>query len=51
MKKEFENFLNAIRWIAAHAINQFHLEILKAELISNHQSTGQYFIHTIIWDE
>ncbi|NND35204.1 MAG: hypothetical protein HKN76_21635 [Saprospiraceae bacterium] len=50
MKKEFEDFLNAISWIAEHAITQLHLELLKEELISNHRTTGRYFIHTIIFD-
>ncbi|NND33910.1 MAG: hypothetical protein HKN76_15080 [Saprospiraceae bacterium] len=50
MKKEFEDFRNAICWIAEHAITQLHLELLKKELTSNHQSTGRYFIHTIIFD-
>ena len=50
MKKEFEDFRNAISWIAQNAITQFHLELLKNELFSNHQSTGRYYIHTIIWD-
>jgi hypothetical protein len=50
MKKEFENFRNAISWIAQNAITQFHLELLKKELDSNHQATGQYYVHTIIWD-
>ncbi|NND35202.1 MAG: hypothetical protein HKN76_21625 [Saprospiraceae bacterium] len=51
MRKEFQDFLNAITWIAEHAITQFHLDLLKEELISNHRTTGKYFIHTIILDE
>lgn len=48
MKKEFESYRKAISWIALHAISQFHLDVLKEELFSNHENTGSYYIHTII---
>ena len=48
MKKEFESYGKAISWIAQNAITQFHLEVLKQELVLNHRSTGAYFVHTII---
>lgn len=50
MKREFENYRNAIAWIAQNAISQLHLLILQNELVTNHQLTGQYYVHTIIWN-
>ncbi|MCB0686903.1 MAG: hypothetical protein KDC53_10265 [Saprospiraceae bacterium] len=48
MKKIFENHHTAMSWIAMHAITKNHLMILREELTLNFQSTGSYFIHTII---
>ena len=48
MKKEFENNLQAIDWIAEHAETESHFEILREELIFNHIYTGEYFIESIL---
>jgi hypothetical protein len=50
MKKVFENYQNAIMWIAQNALTQSHLDALKDELSKNHLSTGSFFVYTIILD-
>ncbi len=50
MRREFEDYRKAISWIAQNAISQLHLFILREELIANHRQTGQYYVHTIIWN-
>ena len=50
MKKQFENHLQAIDWIADHAETESHFEILREELTFNHIYTGEYFIDTLLSD-
>ena len=52
MKKQFENHLQAIDWIAdkKHAETESHFEILREELIFNHIYTGEYFIDALLSD-
>ncbi len=50
MKREFENYKHAITWIAINAISNWHLQLLKSELSENYETTGKYFVYTIIWN-
>ncbi len=47
MKKEFNNHMEAIDWIAEHAETESHFEILREELTFNHIYTGEYFVNSI----
>ena len=47
MRKEFNNHMEAINWIADHAETESHFEILREEIIFNHIYTGEYFINSI----
>ena len=50
MKKEFNNYRNAIAWIDVNAFGTSHYEILKYELSFNFDTTGSYFVYTIVTD-
>ncbi len=50
MRREFNNHMEAINWIADNAETESHFEILREELTFNHIYTGEYFINSMIMD-
>ena len=45
MRREFNNHMEAITWIAENAKSEAHFEIMREELTFNHIYTAEYFIH------
>ncbi|MEK7253660.1 MAG: hypothetical protein AAB316_02875 [Bacteroidota bacterium] len=44
MKKQFQNRLQAIDWIAAFVENEAQFEVLREQLNFNHIYTGEFFL-------
>ena len=44
MKISFKNRMHAIEWIAEHARDEGHFEVLREQLNYNHIYTGAFFL-------